>query len=184
MQSACADKQPTMQQVAPLPSENICRVAVLPFVNDSGYDLGTTIVTRIFIAELIRAGNYMVLPEGDVRTVYRHLKIPPGGMPDVEQIQILGNQLDAQLIIVGDIVEMSESTIGRDNKTSLTLAMQLLDPKTGNLIWNTYHRRTGEQFRTFMHFGLVNTVTELTRHVSQEIIDQWFAVGGLKPCSE
>lgn len=183
--SGCAANKPNLQRLTPLPAGKICRVAVLPFIDNSEFDQGGLVVTRVFTAEFARRGNYMVLPEGDVRNVYRHLRIPPGKMPDVEQIQILGNQMEAQLIVVGNIYDMEERTTdGYTANPVLALNLQLLDPKSGNIIWTTYHRREGAQYRTFMHFGLINTISELARRVSQEILEQWFSAGGLKPCSE
>lgn len=181
--SACGVKQPKLQKLAPLPEGNICRVAVLPFINDTEYKEGERIFYRVLIAELVRGGNFLVAQEGDVRNIYRQLKIYPNEELDIEELRIIANRLDVQLLVSGNIIEMSGMMVG--NRLSIPKFSVKIDvlSETGGFLWSTYHRRTGDDSRKILHFGVINTATELVRMVVQDIIEVWFDEG-LKKCSD
>lgn len=158
-------------------------MALLPFINSSRFEQGNLIAQRVFAAELTRIAGIAVASEGDVQNIYRELRIFPNQLPDIEQIRVLGSRLDVQLVISGRITEMEE-TMG-DNYVNpvLALTLQVYDAKNGKTMWTTYHRREGADYRTVMHFGLVNSVTQLSRIISDEIIEEWFAEG-MKQCGK
>lgn len=182
---ACVSKRPEFQPLFPLPADNICRVTVLPFTNETEYIKGDTVFYRIFVAELVRSGNFVVAQEGDVRRIYKQLLLLPGEKPDVENLRYVAGQLGSQLVITGTIIEMAEKKGGSSGMNpSLAVELRILDPDTAGVLWTTYLKREGEDYRKVMHFGLVNTLTQLSRIVSQEIMELWFNVGGMKPCRE
>jgi hypothetical protein len=161
----------------------VCRVAFLPFVNSSRFEQGNVIVQRILGAELTRVGGAEVASEGDVRNIYRELRIFPNQLPDIEQIKVIGSRLDVQIIVSGRITEMEEKMGDNYVNPVLGVILQVYDGKSGQSLWTTYHRKEGSDYRKIMHFGLVNTVTQLSRIMADEIIEQWFAEG-MKRCAE
>lgn len=137
---------------------------------------------RVFIAELIRAGNFLVSQEGDVRDVYRQFKIYPNQELDIEKIRIMANRLDVQLIFSGSIVEMVGGDQSRGTEPVVAVNIHIMRD-TGEFLWATYHRKAGADARKFMHFGVVNTATELARMVAEEIVTMWFQEG-LAKCTD
>ena len=169
-------------QVAPLPPGSICRVAVLPFQSESDFLLANTLVYKVFSAELQAADKYLLVQEGDILKVYQQLRILPGQVPSLEELQIVANRLDAQLLITGNVLELRETPgqlAGAD--PVLALEIRIHDGRNGTSLWHTYHRRHGTDYRTAMHFGTLHTVTGLSEQVSREIINLWFKEG-LTPC--
>lgn len=179
--SACGPKVPTLHKSAPLPEEKICRIAVFPFVNETDYPQAGTIFYRIFVAELARTGQFKVAQEGDVREVYRHLKILPDQQPHMEQMKILGDRLGVRVVITGSVVEMTEVPKAEIVNPTLAVSLKIIDSRTDQTLWSTYHRREGEQYRKVMHFGVLNTVSGLAQQASKEILELWFTEG-LKGC--
>jgi polysaccharide biosynthesis protein PelC len=180
--SGCGAKLPHHVDMRPLPAEPICRVAVLPFENESDYPLANAIAFKVFSAELQAAGNYLVVQEGDVRKIYQQLRIFPGQQPTPEEMQIMGTRLNAQLLITGTVMEMRENP-GENASVNPVLAVdiQIRDGRSSVPLWRTYHRRQGTDYRKAMHFGTIHTATGLSQQVSREIINIWFRKG-LKQC--
>jgi len=173
---------PLHRQLAPLPTGPVCRVAVLPFLNDSDYPLGDTIVTKVFATQFQEAGNYLVIQEGDILKAYQQLRILPGVQQSLEQLQIIGDRVNAQLLITGIIMEMREDR-GEHNTVNpmLILEIQIRDGRSGEILWTAFHRRQGTDYKKTMHFGTIHTVTGLSRQMAEEIINLWFEKG-LKQC--
>ena len=181
--AACGPKVPNLVKYASLPDERICRIAVLPFVSETDYPLADTIAYRVFMGELVQTGRFDLAQEGDVREVFRHMRIWPDQQPHIEQIKILGDRLRVGLIITGTVVEMDEVPMANVVNPVIALSLRIVDPLSGETLWHTYHRREGEHYRKVMHFGVLNTVTSLVHQVSQEVLDLWFKKG-LKGCTD
>ena len=181
--AACGPKVSNFVKYASLPDEKICRIVVLPFVNETDYPLAGTIAYRIFMGELVQTGRFNVAQEGDVREAFRHMRIWPGQQPHIEQIKILGDRLRVGLIITGTVVDMDEMPLANVVNPVIALSLRIVDPLSGETLWHTYHRREGEYYRKVMHFGVLNTVTSLVHQVSQEVLDLWFKKG-LKGCTD
>ncbi len=181
--AACGPKVPDLVKYASLPDERICRIAVLPFVNETDYPLADTIAYRVFMAELVQTGRFDLAQEGDVREAFRHMRIWPGQQPRIEQIKILGDRLRVGLIITGTVVEMAEVPMAGAVNPVIALSLRIVDPGSGETLWHTYHRRDGEHYRKVMHFGILNTATSLADQVYREVLDLWFKKG-LKGCAD
>jgi len=179
-QAGCGsrEKLPYHREMAPFPTGQACRVAVLPFANDSDYPLGDVIVKKIVMAELQEAGDYQVLQEGDVAKIYQQMKIYPGRMPNLEQMQIIADRLNAEILITGIILEMREdpwqyATIN----PKVVMEIQIRDGRNGETLWTAYHRRQGTDYTKTMHFGTIHSLAGLSRQMVQEIINLWYEKG-------
>lgn len=174
---------PSFHQLSTLPPKSICHVAVLPFVNDTLYNLGDIIVYRVFTAELNRSGRFVVSLEGDVRKIYRQLQLTVKEQPTLEQSKIIAARLGVDAVVTGRIVTMSEEDSAGQNNPILALDIKIIEAGSGAVLLSTYNTRDGEHYRKVLHFGMINTITELSRLVSQEIIELWLAKG-IGQCTE
>lgn len=173
--TACTQGQlPLWQQVRPFPEENICRVAVLPFTNESGYESGGSVLHRIFTAELVGIADYYLVQEGEVRKTYRHLSIYPGREPSFDELQSLARKLDVQMIVQATVLEMTDGRQNGSQGTPLLAAVfRIRTAPSCDTLWTTYHRREGSEYRTVMHFGCINTMSGLARQVAAEVLQVW-----------
>ncbi|MDH5298054.1 MAG: hypothetical protein OEV91_03465 [Desulfobulbaceae bacterium] len=178
----CGPRPPQLQQLAPMPQEPLCRIALLPFINESNYAQADLIVYKIFMSELANAANFDIAQEGDVRKTYRQLRIYPQQQPSFEQLRILADRLNAQMLITGTVHEAQETSTGNFNNPSLTISLQLIDARSGRILWNTYHTKKGDQYQKVMHFGMVSTLSGLAQRMSREVISLWLREG-MKPCA-
>nr|MBF0220888.1 hypothetical protein [Desulfobulbaceae bacterium] len=135
------------------------------------------------MAELNKGQEYLIVQEGDVRKIFRQMRISPKSNPNLEQLQILADRLSVDALVVGKIISMDELQGPLLTEPELAVDIQLVDASSGKIILTTYHARKGEDFRKVMHFGLVNTLTELSGNVAHEIIEIW-KEKGLAKCYE
>ncbi len=178
--NACVShNSPEVQNISP-PSAALCSIAVLPLVNDSGYQQGGVIVYRIFVSELHKVKGLTISQEGDVRKLYRQMRIGPKDIPTLDDLKILADRLRVQGFVQGKIVKMRENKGRLEARPILALNLRMINAATGRTMMTIYNSRRGEDYRSIMHFGVVNTITELTRGVSDEIIRQWFPAGEVK----
>ena len=181
--TGCGTQYPVHRQMAHLPAGKICRVAVLPFLNDSDFPLGDAIVSKVFEARLQNTGDYFIIQEGNILETYQQLHILPGTPPSLEQLHIIADRVNAQVLITGIVLEMREDP--GEHKTVnpiLIMEIQIRDGRNGEILWKTLHRRQGTDYKKTMHFGTIHTVTGLSRQMAEEIINLWFKKG-LTKCS-
>ncbi len=178
--SACVShNSPEVQNISP-PSAAFCNIAVLPLVNDSEYQQGGVIVYRIFVSELHKVKGLTISQEGDVRKLYRQMRIGPKDTPSLDDLKILADRLRVQGFVQGKVVKMREDKGRLETRPILALNLRMVNAATGRTMMTIYNSRRGQDYRSIMHFGVVNTITELARVVSDEIIRQWFPAGEVK----
>ncbi len=183
--SGCSKQPPVVHPLSSLPAEGICRVAVLPFVSESDFPEGDIIFYRVFTSELIKYADFELTQEGDVREAFRKARVTPGLKElDLEKLRIIGNYLNVDVLIEANIIELDEYEVKGNIVPFMSVNIRIIDAATGRMLWLTYHRREGEEYRKVMHFGMVNTVTRLAHRMSKEIIKRWIAEGLVLKCTD
>jgi TolB-like protein len=183
---SCAVREPPIiMKMADLPlGGDICRIAVLPFTNQTDYRMADTIYTRVFTSELIGKSNYIVSQEGDVRNILNQLRMLPGEVLSSEQLRALADRLGVQVVITGAVLEMRDKIrYGQRLDPSLAVVVRILEASSGRTIWTTYNRSEGNQYRIVMHFGLINSINALAQRSAAEIFEAW-EKKGFKECPE
>ena len=176
-----SDNLPLLGQVDPLPPGPLCRVAVLPFSNESDFPMGEVIVSKVFTAQLQDWGNFQLTQEGDVLKIYQQLHILQGRKPSDDDFLILADRLKAQLLITGRILEMEENrTYLNLNNPRIFLEIIILDGRNGDTLWHTFHKRQGTDYHSVMHFGAIQTITGLSKQMAVEITNLWFNKGQIQ----
>lgn len=179
----CATKVPMVEELTSMPEDAACRVVLLPLIDKSNFPQGGSLMYKVLLAELVASGQFQVVDQGDVTKLYQQFRIYPNSMPTGDQLQMIGGRLSATLFIGGDILKMKEMNKGNFVETELTFVLQMYDGSTGRDIWTTYHHRQGTDYKTILHFGQVNTITNLAQKMFQEIINLWIEKG-IAPCTE
>ena len=161
--AGCGGQKPYVQEFSQKTSHETQGIAVLPFADRSGYDQGAKIVYRLALVEL----------EGDVLKLYRQMRLKPWEVPDVEQLRIIAVRLGVDTLIVGEVLEMDEKVTSSGVSPVLSIQVRVYDGKSGLLQWSSLYRREGGDYQKMMHFGMVNTVSELGKKMMQEILGVW-----------
>jgi polysaccharide biosynthesis protein PelC len=173
LSAGCAAEYPRLKIIDTLPESDNCGIAVLPFAYQGKFPAGAEIVSKAFSAELASTPGIDVAREGDILQFYRQNKMYPRNQLNLAQITNLSRQLNVQYVITGDILDLQETDSGREIDTFLSLAIYVYSGSDGRLLWTTYHKRNGDEYRHIMHYGRVNSLTGLIRRMTKEIIQLW-----------
>lgn len=171
--TGCGGQKPYVQEFSQKTTHEPQGIAVLPFADRSGYDQGAKIVYRLVLVELVKQCNWRVALEGDVLKLYRQMRLKPWEVPDVEQLRIIAVRLGVDTLIVGEVLEMDEKVTSSGVSPVLSIQVRVYDGKSGLLQWSSLYRREGGDYQKMMHFGMVNTVSELGKKMMQEILGVW-----------
>jgi len=162
---------------------NLCRVAVLPFANETGRNTAEIKAYRIFLGELVASGNYEVESEGEVYFFLNRNRLRSGDLLDSQLYTQLAEQLEVDAIVRGRVIAM-EYRRGRDGEMPFCdLQVDLISAEDGELLASAFHRRSGEEYQKLMHFGTIRTASGLMAQMSREIIKAW-KQKGLSGCSK
>lgn len=171
--TGCGAKKPYVQEFSQKTAQERQSIAVLPFANRSRYDQGGKIVHRLVLVELVQQCNLRVALEGDVFKIYRQMRLKPWDIPDVEQLRIIAVRLGVDTLIAGEVLEMDEKVTPSGVSPALSIQVRVYDGKSGLIQWSSLYRREGGDYQKMMHFGMVNTVSELGKKMVQEILGVW-----------
>ena len=119
-------------------------------------------------------GDFWLAQEGDVMKIMQELMIYPNQKPDFEQLQFIAHRLSADYLVTGSIYELR---LTGTNGPHITVYMQVYDGETGKILWDTYHSRSGADYKKIMHFGQIDTILRLAKQMSAEIISVWLEKG-------
>ena len=176
--AGCGSGRPTVLEFPGVTLERkVESVAVLPFIDHSGYGQGGKIVQRLLVGELVRSCNWRVALEGDITRVYRQIRLRPWEEPDPEQLRIIAARLGVDLLITGEILEMEERIDPSGVDPLLLMQLRVYDGQDGARRWATRHRRQGSDYQRVMHFGTVNTISAVSRNAVREILQEWHRKG-------
>jgi hypothetical protein len=184
--ASCAARPMQFHRLRQLSGPVGCRLGLLPFTIDKGRVDQALSIQRIFQSVLEKQTEFALVPEGDMREAYQRTHLFPGiSRPGVEQIQVIANYLDVRYLIWGNVFEIGTvSDESRNNYPVLAFEAILINAPTGQTVWRSYLRKSGEESRTVMHFGTVNNITQLAAAMIEEILAQWAAEGFTGQCTD
>jgi len=167
--AGCGARLPQTELSSFKEAKHPCRVAVLPFTNETKhYRLGR-LVYRIFLTQLTNSKDFEVIEEGQIRSFLRLQRCLVGQEPPPRVLRMLGARLEVDAIIGGTVLAAGEGQEG----VFLSFMVWAKDATSGKLLWNTYHSRTGEEYLKVFHFGRVTTFTRLAKMMVQEVVRDW-----------
>ena len=109
--------------------------------------------------------------------LYHELQVAPGEYPGISELKVIGSRLKVQTLLAGKVQQMAEEKRGGEMNPVIELYLQLFNADNGEVLWSTFHRREGRDYRKMMHFGVVDTVSELAKVMTDEIYREWHKQG-------
>jgi len=182
--AGCSMSQtPQVRLTALATQKDICRVAVLPFINETDRETAAVQAYRIFMAELVASGNYHVVPEGEIYFFRHRNRLRLGEPLDSTLFKELVQQIGVDTLLRGRVIALEERRSLSGNLPYCALQVDLVSAENGELLASSYHSRSGEEYQKLLHFGTIRTKSDLLAQVSREIIEVW-KKKGLSHCSE
>lgn len=143
---------------------------MLPFDNMSDERLAGEKVQRLFVTELLNAGTFEVIEPGRVIRVLREEKIETPGAMSPEDVQRVGKALKADGLLLGTVLELSDTKGAQGAAPSVTIQLKLVETGTGTTVWAATRQRTGTTFSSrFFGFSPASSTVVVTDAVRDAI---------------
>jgi hypothetical protein len=150
-------------------------VAVMPFANMSTTQTADKRVRDVFMTMLQATGQIYVLPMGEVqRGLSRFDQVNPTA-PSAEDVVALAKVLGCDAVITGSVLEYGEARSGSASANYVSLSVQMLEAKTGRLVWSAQSTQGGISAADRMFGGGGQPMNVVTADAVNDLLDKLFA---------
>ncbi len=172
---SCSPPRRTITKVAGKTLEvKVCRVVLLPFVNESRSPQLSTQAYRIFLSEIVQSKLFQIEPEGDLRHFLYRNRVRTDTIWNNQLYALLAQQLGVDAVIVAYIRDSNLVAGASGSRNAfVSLQVELHEAHSGRLLLSSFLRRTGDDYAKVLHFGVVDTVSGLLQRMFLEIISEW-----------
>jgi len=118
------------------------KIGVLPLENLTTDRQVSERATRMLITELLSVGAVDVVEPGEVETTYART-VEGRGEPTREQLVAMGQELDAQALLIGSVAQSNEVRSGTISVPVVTIDLRLIETDTGATVWAATHTERG-----------------------------------------
>ena len=152
---------------------SIKTIAVLPFHNYTSEKHADENIRNKVSIELLSRGFDIIEP-GEIVMTLNELKIRSLDSLRNEDIQNIGNMLQADAVITGSVEEFGISSGITVSYPEVSVHLMMFDTSSGRVIWSLWHTTGGASFWT-RHFGAEgNTLYNAAARVIREAFDELF----------
>jgi len=154
-------------------SQNIKRLAVLPFENFTSDEYAGEKIRRAVVADLLSRSIDVIEP-GEITRVVRELKIKSLSAMKLSEAQELGKASGADTIMMGSVECYGLSKGVSVTYPEVTVNLKLIETSTGKVLWSVHHTSGGAGFWT-RHFGSEGmSLSEVSEKVVREAMNTLF----------
>ncbi len=164
---------------APQLQVRLCRVALLPLLNETENTTAATLCYRTMVTELMAAPPLRVCNPAEVKNALRRRQIYPSEIYSAQAplLKAMAKELQVDGYIRGKVITFTrEYADSATQVPHITLQLELLKAD-GSLISQVFYTRRGDDYRSLMHYGVVYSYTELAARMTREIIVKWIEQG-------
>lgn len=143
-------------------------VAVLPFENLSADRTAGDKVQKIFSSELLATGAFNVVEPGLVSKTLKSARIETTESLGPADFKKLGEELKADAVFMGTVVDFAESRSGQTPTPDITIQLRLVESQTGATVWSASRSKSGATASARL-FGIGGeSLTEAARELVKE----------------
>lgn len=143
-------------------------VAVLPFENLSADRTAGDKVQKIFASELLASGAFNVVEPGLVAKTLKANRIESTEALGPAELKKLGEDLKADAVFLGSVVDFSETRSGTTPTPDVTIQLRLVECQSGATVWSASRTRSGASASARL-FGIGGqSLTETARDLVRE----------------
>jgi len=150
------------------------RVAVIPFENLTNDRQAGLRATRLTNTELLASHSVDVVEFGEVQAAL--LKMPGAqfgrvAVPSTEQVISLGQELQVQALILGNVTQSETLRSGTVLIPVVTLDMHMVETETGATVWAATHTEKGSSIGAKILGTGAQPISDATRRCVQRILE-------------
>lgn len=131
---------PKESHAAPFPS----RLALLPMDNQST-DLRGPELVRELLKDSLDLANFDLAENAEVDVKLKGIGISDGGQLNAVTPQRLGELLEADALVYGDLTEFNNANVGVYANRTVEISLKLVDAKTGEKLWESTKRKANSK---------------------------------------
>lgn len=149
-------------------------VAVVPFTNLSATQTAGERVRGVFMTMLQATGQIYVLPTGEVQRGLARMDLANPSQPSGEDVVTLGKTLSVDAVITGSVLEYGEARSGSAAANYVSISVQMLESKTGKLVWSAQATKGGISAADRMFGGGGQPMNAVTADAVNDLMDKLF----------
>ena len=149
-------------------------VAVLPFSNLSATQTAGERVRGVFMTMLQATGQIYVLPTGEVQRGLTRVELTNPAQPAEQDVVSLGKTLSVDAVITGSVLEYGEARSGSASANYVSISVQMLETKTGKLVWSAQSTKGGISAADRMFGGGGQPMNSVTADAVSDLMDKLF----------
>lgn len=172
---------PTPDGVYTVPKAQVrlCQVALLPLLNESKDTTAVELCSRTMHTELIAAPQVQISNPTDMKNILRRREIYPSTIHAAppEVLKEIATELGVDGYLRVKILAYERRNVGRSGDVPhISLQLELLQAD-GSLVSQLFYARSGDEYRSLMHYGVIRTYTGLLSQMMKEIVQHWSTQG-------
>lgn len=118
-------------------------VAVMPFENLSGTQHAGETSRDVFMTMLQAKVDLYVIPPGEILRAISRIQPESALMPTEEEVVKLAENLEADVVITGTVLEYGQVRSGSAGSNVCSLSIKMLEGQTGRVVWSATSTRGG-----------------------------------------
>jgi len=157
----------------------LCQVALLPLLNESEDTTAVELCSRTMHTELIAAPQVQISNPTDMKNILRRREIYPSTIyaAPPEVLKEIAAELGVDGYLRVKILAYERRNVGRSGDVPhISLQLELLQAD-GSLVSQLFYARSGDEYRSLMHYGVIRTYTGLLSQMMKEIVQHWSTQG-------
>ncbi len=174
--AGCATKRSAVTFHEPTMDFSLVRtVGVMPFANLSTAQTADERVRDVFMTMLQAAGQIYVLPMGEVQRGLSRVEMRDPTAPSDQDVVALSKVLNCDAVITGSVLEYGEARSGSAAASYISVSVQMLEAKTGKLVWSAQATKGGITAADRMFGGGGQPMNVVTVAAVNQLLDELFA---------
>jgi len=147
------------------------RVAVVPFQNKSKHRDAGTIVTYMFLVDLLKQEGFEPAEYGDIRRLTVDLRVRSRGELDYRSIESFSEGLDVDGILVGT-VELYSDGLDTSSPPEVTISTRLINARKEKILWSDSVQVKGDQDIIVLDWGRIRAVDSVAYKAVRKLIQK------------
>ncbi len=150
-------------------TEDVYKIAVMPFQNMSKVKDSGNITTFMFLTELFKSKKYLPIEYGEVKRLIVDLRVREKGELDLNHVSEIAAKAGIDGVLVGS-VDMYRSGSGTDIAPEAEISARLIDARKNKVIWCETYYVKGDDDIFMLDWGRIRSVENTAYKIVKKLV--------------
>jgi hypothetical protein len=160
----------TAPRPAPAPGAAATSVVLLPLENLSGRAEYGDRLTRIVWTEVGASGRWDLVEPAEADAAIVEARVRTSLSMTRDQVQKVAQRSGARWLLAGTIIECGTARTPDGEVPTVSLALRLVDGRSGRVRWTDMRSRSGEDHETVFGWGRVTNLERLAQETARDLV--------------